>query len=101
MTSRIKPNSLDNNNNNNNNYGEKEKTESEVKVRILNPGTLIDKINCYHMTPTVISNISIYRVSQKNALSELCSTRSSLGSTAFFLEQGHRPETAAAGGSRF
>ena len=73
MTSRIKPNNLDNNNNNinnNNNYGEKEKTEDEVKVRILNPGTLIDKINCYHMTPNVIHNISIYRVSQKNALSE-------------------------------
>ena len=66
MTSRIKPNSLDNNNNNNNdNYGEKEKTEDEVKVRFLNPGTLIDKIICYHMTPTVIYNISINRVSQK------------------------------------
>ena len=68
MTSRIKPNNLDNNNNNinnNNNYGEKEKTEDEVKVKILNPGTLIDKINCYHMTPTVIYNISINRVSQK------------------------------------
>ena len=70
MTSRIKPNSLDNNNNNNinnnNNYGEKEKTEDEVKVRFLNSGTLIDKINCYHMTPNVISNISIYIIVDKH-----------------------------------